>query len=118
MRQRHGCPELWVPIPGGAPGHGGALGSLSWGGSQSTAGVGIVRSLPSQPCCDSMISQEKAGNGWNWSHSGFYFIRIKTGSICSTMGPGSASPSGPRPYILARMPAALAHWAHSESQML
>jgi len=25
------CPELWCPIPGGAPGRGWALGSLSWG---------------------------------------------------------------------------------------
>jgi len=38
------CPELWCPIPGGAWGHGWALGSLSWGHSAHGEGVGAVRS--------------------------------------------------------------------------
>lgn len=48
VRQRHGCPELWVPIPGGAPGHGGALGSPSWG-RQPAHGRGGGCKVPSIP---------------------------------------------------------------------
>jgi len=43
VRQWHGCPELWCPIPGGLKARlDGALGSLSWWG------------------------QPAHGRGWNW----------------------------------------------------
>jgi len=38
VRQWHGCPELWVPIPGGAQGHGWGPGQPELvGGSQPMA---------------------------------------------------------------------------------
>ena len=53
---RHCCPELWVPISGGAPGHGWALGSLSWGAG---VGLGAVRAL--QPNCAEISDTEGDG---------------------------------------------------------
>ena len=48
------CPGLWCPIPGGAPDHGWALGSLSWGAASPwRGGAGGFGSLPTQPRCDS-----------------------------------------------------------------
>ena len=52
VRRRHCCPELWVPIPGGARGRGWALGSLN---CQPTAGVvmGTLKAL--QPNCTAIL---------------------------------------------------------------
>jgi len=60
VRQRHGCPELWVPIPGGAQGHGwGPEQPELVGGSQPMARgwnwVGF-KDFSTQPFYDSMIS--------------------------------------------------------------
>jgi len=48
---RHCCPELWVPIPGGAPGHGWALGSLSWGAASPWQGGAGGCEGPSTQLC-------------------------------------------------------------------
>ena len=45
------------PIPGGAQGCGGALGSLSWGAASIKQGWGWG-SLPTQPCCGSVIFKD------------------------------------------------------------